>query len=163
MSRRLRYAEHEVAAAKLAAMVTARPAAKRRVITRARAAQDLERAIEARDYASLRPTHLVALWARCHGQVYGVEPAELDAAAWRGAAFAAARLVRGEFGGSMEAAVEFLRWTWRREQWREDKAREERNARVGRIGWRLQFVARHLLTDYRLDRARRRLPIGAKP
>lgn len=128
---------------------------RKRGIAVERARAEVEQFIEAGDYASMRPVHFVALWMRCHDKVYGVVPAEMDAKAWRGATSAAEKLVRVEFGGDALAAVAFMRWVWKREKWREDKARAEGEMRVSRIGWRLQFVQRHLLTDYRLDCARR--------
>lgn len=103
-----------------------------------------------------RPTHLVALYEWCHEQVYGVLPAELaQGETWKHATFAASKLVATEFRGDIKATVEFIRWTWRRERWREGKRREGTSESVGRIGWRLQFVQRHLVTDYRIDLARR--------
>ena len=111
------------------------------------------------DFSNARPTHLVALYEWCHEQVYGVRPLEMEQGDnWKMAVFAAARLVKHEFRDDMAATVEFVRWTWRRERWREGKRRETNQAigSVGRIGWRLQFVQRHLVTDYRIDLARSR-------
>lgn len=109
------------------------------------------------DFDDARPTHLVALYEWCHEQVYGVKPMELDhGETWKHATFAAAKLVKEQFRGDMKATVEFVRWTWRRERWREGKRREGDTISVGRIGWRLQFVQRHLVTDYRIDLARSR-------
>jgi hypothetical protein len=134
---------------------TKKPPRRRSInVTQVRA--ELEVLLAADDFENMKPTHLVALWVRCHEKVYGVTPAEMNGETWLGAGSAAAKLVRAEFGGSMTAAVEFMRWTWRREQWREKKARHDGENRVGHIGWRLQFVMRHLLTDYRIDVARRR-------
>lgn len=101
------------------------------------------------------PVHLVALYEWCHEKVYGVRPSELSPrAAWKTATFAAAKLVKDEFAGKAPAAVDFIRWAWKREAGRERDRREGRNATVGRLGWRLQFSMRYLITDYRIAVAR---------
>lgn len=151
---RLLYPDADDAAAQVAAMVgTKKP--RRRAINVERVRRELERAISAKELGALRPIHLVALWARCHAQVYGAAPAELTRDAWLPAKSAAEKLVREEFDGDVAAAVEFLRWTWTREKQREDRARRVGEDRVSRIGWRLMFAQRYLLTDYRVDLARR--------
>lgn len=101
------------------------------------------------------PSHLVGLYEHCHRQVYGVAPGELNAEVWMGAASAAGKLIRDEFGGDVRAAVEFVRWTWWREKGREETAKKRGEVRTFRIGWRLQFRARELLTDYRVEQLRR--------
>lgn len=158
MARRLLYPGTNPAALALAEMVGAgKPKPKRRRGVNVISARlESDALVAANDYANMKPVHLVALYVRCHETVYGVTPAEMNGEAWLGASSAAAKLVRVDFDGDMAAAVEFMRWTWRREQWRENKAKHDGDARVGRIGWRLQFVLRHLLTDYRIDVARRR-------
>lgn len=101
------------------------------------------------------PRHLVALYAWCHEQVYGVAPAELVGYAWAGAVSAALALVRNEFRGDVPSAVDFLRWVWARERERESWRRRNRPDGGGsRIGWRLQF-GRAMLTDYRIYLARK--------
>lgn len=105
--------------------------------------------------AKATPAHLVALYEYAHENVYGVRPAELSTrAVWRTAMFSAARLLREEFNGEASLCVDFIRWTWKREKAREHARRKGTNASIGRIGWRLQFVTRHLVTDYRVDVAR---------
>lgn len=155
MARRLLYPEGDSAALALATMVGSKRKPKRRAVNVAAVRAELETMLARNDYGAMQPTHLVALWVRCHEKVYGVTPAEMNGEAWLGARSAAEKLVRVEFGGDVAAAVEFLRWTWKREQWRETRAAHNGENRVGRIGWRLQFVLRHLLTDYRIDVARR--------
>lgn len=99
--------------------------------------------------------HLVALYARLHREVYGVPPGELaDGSAFLAACSAAKRLVREELAGSLREAVEFLRWTWRRERSAEAKRRGSGES-GRRVGWKLQFATRALFTDYQVDRARR--------
>lgn len=111
--------------------------------------------LAAGDFDKAKPMHLVALYEWCHEQVYGVAPAEFATkAAWKPALFAASKLTREEFRGSASATVDFIRWTWAREKSREHARRTGRNESTGRIGWRLQFVTRHLVTDYRIEIAR---------
>lgn len=100
------------------------------------------------------PRHLVALYAKLHESVYGARPEELvDGKSFFAATSAAEKLVRVDFAGDMDAALDFLRWAWRREQRREPTRREQGGG--SRIGWRFQFAARVLLTDYRVDLGRR--------
>lgn len=101
------------------------------------------------------PRHLVALYAKLHEQVYGAAPGELEeGASFLAASSSAEKLVRASFGGSTREAIEFLRWTWRRER-NVVKRRREDGATGRRIGWRLQFASAALLTDYRVDLAQR--------
>lgn len=143
------------AAEQVAALVGPSRPKRKRGVAKQKARAELEAFVAANDYSAMRPIHFVALWMRCHEKVYGVVPAEMDAQAWRGASSAAEKLLRVEFGGKVLALVEFMRWVWKREQWRERRAQFDGEPRVSRIGWRLQFVQRHLLTDYRIDVARR--------
>lgn len=134
------------------------PAKKRRASPRG-GRQLLERSLEevrarvaaGQSWEGAEPRHLVALYAVLHRKVYGTAPLELDGKIVLGAVSAARRMVEEAFGGSVTEAVEYLRWTWAREnrRWR----RSEGDAR--RIGWRLQFVSRSLITDYRAARAQR--------
>ena len=98
----------------------------------------------------------MALYAWLHREVYGVDAAELcDRAMLTAAVAAANRMLERDFGGEAERAVDFLRWTWKREARFEKKRRDDR-AEGRRITWRLQFAARHLLVDYRVDLVRGR-------
>lgn len=102
----------------------------------------------------LKAGHLVCLYAWCHGEIYRVQPSELD----DGKEFALASIhVRGfadkEFRGDLVEAVRFVQWTWKREEGRE-KWRLQNGKSGQRIGWRLQFSS-SLVTDYRIDLARR--------
>lgn len=115
--------------------------------------EEVDRMRKENDWSGARAAHLVALYAWCHEKVYAVAPAELAGLTWMAACSAAAKLVRDEFKDSVEDAIEYIRWTWRREAGRE-KWRNENNAPGGRIGWRLQFQTRLLLTDYKIDMAR---------
>jgi hypothetical protein len=98
--------------------------------------------------------HLVALYAILHEKIYGVEAAELGPQERYTATLRAGLMLKNEFDGDIEEAVAFFRWAWQREASRE-KWRRENNRSGGRIGIRLMFSGQ-LLTDYRLDRARKR-------
>ena len=102
--------------------------------------------------------HFVALYAVLHERVYGAAPAELRSEAWWGAVSAAGKMLREEFGGEPARMLDFVRWTWRREQGREKKRGDEQEVR--RVGWKLQFLTRHLLTDYRVANAQARKPVN---
>jgi hypothetical protein len=106
------------------------------------------------EWDEARPIHFVAAYALLHKKVYAVECSELTPQARLYASGAAARMLRDEFGDERAEMAEFLRWTWKREKERE-AWRRAKNRAGGRIGWRLQFGG-SLLTDYRLDLARRK-------
>lgn len=153
MPRILRYGPGEEAAAALTELVLRKKEPRRRVTTRRRAVAELDGMLAGEK--ELRASHLVAFWMRCHQMVYGVVPSEMEESRdWSRAVYAASTLVRKEFGGNTAEALEFLKWTWRRERAREERAKERREKRVGRVGWQLQFCHRNLLTDWRLEQAR---------
>jgi hypothetical protein len=108
-------------------------------------AEDLR---EAGDWSTAEARHLVGLYALCHDHVYGVMPEELRAA-FPAAVASAAKLLREDFSGDVSRAVVFVRWVWARENARERR----RTAGEGafRIGWRLMFASRALLTDWKVD------------
>lgn len=151
--RRLRTDKEQAAHALTEACGVGKPK-RQRGISPAKAREQLNEMLVANDFASAKPTHLVALYEWCHERVYGVVPAELTPKVWRGAMFAAARMLKDEFSGDVQAMVAFVRWVWRREQVRERRRREGADASSFRISWRLQFVTKHLITDYRIDLAR---------
>lgn len=129
-----------------------KPRAAKRTITNAM--NVVAERIEAEEWSDIRPEHLVALYAVCHEDIYGVSAVpELEGEAWYGARSAAASMLRKEFDDDTEAAVEYLRWTWRREQSRE-KWRRDNGRPGGRITWRAQFCSRTMLTEYRIDQER---------
>lgn len=105
-------------------------------------------------WASATPAHFVALYAWLHAEVYGAAPAELRSDAWWGAVSAATKMLREEFSGEPLRMLDFVRWTWRRERAREQRPTRDDGAEARRIGWRLQFFLRHLVTDYRVEIAR---------
>ena len=114
---------------------------------------EMEKRALSGDWGDAEPAVLVALYEWLHRSVYSVEPVELDGRAWAFASTAAKRLVEKEFAGDVSDAVEFMKWTWKRElkneEWRRANGRETR-----RIGWRLQFLGGYLITDYRMAKAR---------
>lgn len=105
---------------------------------------------ETGDWEDANPSVLVGLYAHCHEQIYGVFPDELaDATVWRIVTGAAAAMVRNHFGGVTEYAVDFVRWTWVREEGRLKYHRNQGSAPKSRIGWRIQFSSA-LVTDWRV-------------
>lgn len=103
--------------------------------------------VDSRDFSRANSGHLVALYAACHVDVYGVEAGELlDPKAWALATIKASRLTNTYFEGSAQKVVDFIRWTWAREKKRGPTAEDVIGPR--RIGWQLQF-APTLVTDYR--------------
>jgi hypothetical protein len=116
------------------------------------ACTEAEARAKANDWKDAEPRHLVGLYALLHRQVYKVPPAEL-ADVWKGAVSAARSMLDKEFKGDVSAFVEFIRWTWIRERRSEERAVVDGNERR-RLGWALQFKAKSLLTDYRVDMAR---------
>ena len=108
------------------------------------------------DWDGATAKHFVALWAVCHERVYGVSALrELDGMGWRSAVRAAANVLRAEFGSDAAQMAEYVRWCWVREQGRE-QWRRENGASRGRIEWRHQFAYGRLLSDWRVDVARRK-------
>jgi hypothetical protein len=109
------------------------------------------------NWSNAKACHVVALYKWCHTKVYGVEAAELtNGFEYMQACAGAARLIKKEFSENTTACIAFVRWTFQREAWKEKKRREEGDESRGfRVGWKYQFGAR-LLTDYRIDCARRK-------
>lgn len=107
------------------------------------------------DWSDALPRHLVVLHGMIHEHVYGVAPAESTGAEFAAAAVAAARMLKVDFGGDAQAMFEFIRWSWQREQDREEWRRQN-HKEGGRLDWRRQFCQRGILTDYRVDMARKR-------
>lgn len=154
--RRLKYTEETAAAATLEEWAgVGKKKAPSRGPDPEKARAELAEMMLASDYSKATATHLVALYEWCHERIYGVRPTEIGTrAAWKQVAFAAGKIMREEFRGDPVAVVDFVRWTWRREKGREDARRAGRNTNIGRVGWRLQFAMRYLVTDYRIDAAR---------
>ncbi len=101
-------------------------------------------------WATFEPKHFVGLYCLLHQHVYGVIPEEVRGE-YAIVVGAASRCLRMQFGGSNEAMVDFMRWTWTREKSRLPTRSEEDTFR---IGWRYQFGQR-LVTDFRTHQLRR--------
>lgn len=111
-----------------------------------RVREELRVAFAKGEFAGLGPAHLVALYAHCHAQVYGVEAVEMGPGRELFLATKRAEsLIKQQFGGNVEMAVRFVGWTWQREKYRLAK----RTGSDFRIGWRLQF-SEATVTDYRV-------------
>lgn len=122
------------------------------VASMVKAHREADRRSASDDWEGARPLVFVALYAILHEHVYGVVE-ELKTQDRKLAAFAAGRMLKGEFGGDAEAMASFLRWAWKREAGREKWRRD--NGRQGlRLTWRLLFGGGYLMTDYRLDQLR---------
>jgi len=110
------------------------------------------------DWSRAEPRHLLGLYAWLHKEVYSVDPDELrKPQEWAHAVRAVENFLK--VVGTVQVAVDFLRWTWAREQGREGKRKtwpaDSPFAReANRIGWRLQFSTGSMLTDYRVARTR---------
>lgn len=139
----------------VAALCATAPRPKRRPASgHQRWVAEAERMRQEGDWSQAASVHLVALYVQLHEWCYGVKATEVQGEIWLAARSAADRMVREEFGASVERAVEFLRWCWRREHEREQWRRQ--NDKPGsRITWRQQFQRRSLVTDYRLELERR--------
>lgn len=111
--------------------------------------------MESKDWDKAKPCHVVQLYIWCHTKVYGVPPIELDNGyEYLKACAQVSRLIKSQFDGQIKACIAFVRWTWQRESWVEKKRRESNEVTTFRLGWNFQFGPK-LVTDYRLDRARR--------
>ena len=107
---------------------------------------------ESGDWNEAEPRHLVGLFLELHEWCYGVPAGEEVRKCWAGANGAARRLVAQEFGGNLLAAVEFMRWVWKREKGREQWRRE--NGRPVRRLTLWVATSSAVVTDYRVARRR---------
>lgn len=108
--------------------------------------EKISKRIENDDWEDFRSGELVALYAWCHNEVYGVMPGELDGV-WKEAKYAAGNMVRREFGNDAVRAVKFFKWLWAREEGRV-KWKINKGIQITRISWKAVFVHRYLITDY---------------
>jgi hypothetical protein len=108
-------------------------------------------------WASIKPEHLVALYAIMHEKVYGVVPHELSGE-WRAAVSACGKLLRDEFAGVLSVGVEYLQWSFAQEKKAEARRAASGSESTWRLSWRQTFVGRKQVTDYRvaIERAHKR-------
>jgi len=105
--------------------------------------------IAKRDWTGAHPRHFVELYARLHGEVYGVEPLDLKAAkVCLGAASLAAKALREHFDGDANGLADYMRWVWIRQAYEEKKRRAGTKDGDFRVTWRYQWSPK-LVTDYR--------------
>ncbi len=153
----LRAAAQASAAQQLAQAIDKMPRPKPR--SRRTVAEEVAEMVRTQKWDQMRAAHFVELYALGHRQVYGVEAAELlgtgkaSSNARKGAASAAERMLRQEFGGSALMMVRFFNWVWKREVQREQWAKENSRER-GRLGWQVMIAGRAILTDYRAAQLR---------
>ena len=114
----------------------------------------IQERVDGDDWVGLLVSELVGLFSWAHEAIYGV-PCDSELAQHRVAAVVAAgKLVADEFNGSTEQAAEYMRWVWAREEQREHWRRA--NTGYGKVlTWRQVFVDRALVTEMRLDLARK--------
>lgn len=116
---------------------------------------DVEDRIKRQDWSNVTVAMLVALYWVCHIKIYGCEPAELDSAnTFTNAMKCAGKMVKEQFDGDLQKAVNFMRWVWTRERDREDWRRRNNVAGGRRITWQQQFIYLGLVTDWRAAKAR---------
>lgn len=96
------------------------------------------------------PEMLVALFCWAHNEIYGVSCTAEVARVFRGVRSAAEKLIRVEFGGDSQKAVEYMRWVWKREREREHWRRQ--NTGYGKVlTWRHVLMYGELVKEMRLD------------
>lgn len=102
-----------------------------------------------------KPRHLVALYDRMHTKIYGVECVELGPTERYNTVMQALTLVKSEFEGDAENAVEFMRWVWSREMNKLKWCRENGHGTPNRITpWKM--FSKSFVTDYRVALAQSR-------
>lgn len=122
---------------------------KGRIWDRAFAQTEVAAFIKTREWAEAKPKHFVELYARLHGEVYGVPPLDLKSAKTvLAAASLAAKALKEMFDGDGEELADFMRWVWVRQA--HEEAQRVKGLRSGdfRITWRYQWGPK-LVTDYR--------------
>jgi hypothetical protein len=116
----------------------------------AKVAELKEKVFDQENWKNFGPEDMVAMFLFLHEEVYGVSAVpETVGQNFLGARSAAAALAK-RLG--TEETVDFIRWTWSREQEREEWCRKNGKER-GRISWRLQF-SNNLVVDYKVQLAR---------
>jgi hypothetical protein len=119
-----------------------------------RAMEDLAERLAEDDWTELKPTVFVALAAWMHSEVYGVDVEAELRPQWKAALGAVGRMLREEFDGNAEAMLAFVKWTWAREMEREEWRRKN-GAPGARLTWRRVYAQRGVLSDWRVELARK--------
>ena len=111
--------------------------------------ENINKRVQNDNWNNVQSRELVALYAWCHNDLYGVMPVEMKPRIWLEARRAAKRLVSQEFDNNMAKVIAFFRWVWAREansyKWKISKGYE-----IRRISWKNMFIHDYLLTDYRV-------------
>lgn len=122
-------------------------------VQRQKVLDELDSMLSSGEWGEARPVHLVELYCMLHERVYGVEALDLRGQLNRQAA---ARMVltmlQRDFDSVVADVVEFMRWSWQREEAREEWRRRNNTGRR-RLTWRMQFGG-ELLTEYLMQRVR---------
>lgn len=106
------------------------------------------------DFSAAEPPHAVALFEQFHTEVYGVAPADLGSKERAYACAAARRLLDAQFGGDVDALLEFVAWTWKDQRQKMKWVEASGNVLNFRISWYVQFSMRQV-TDWRVKNHRR--------
>ena len=119
-----------------------------------------ERMISA-EWERVTPAEWVALYARLHVAVYGMECLELQDSKTRATAAQMAKKLRSLQQQHMTwtfpddvAFAEYIHWAWRREKEREGWRRENNGGRGGKLHWRNLFGLL-VLGEYQLEQKRK--------
>lgn len=116
--------------------------------------QEANRMMLAGEWGAAKPRHFVALWLMCHEMVYHVSAmGDLRGLGWKSAVKAAATMLRSEFADPDEMAT-YIRWTWVREERKEQWCKERGYDRHRRLTWREQFGG-EAVADWRLELSRK--------
>lgn len=127
---------------------------RKRVVSQAtfdKAMRDIEQMIADDNWTKARGVHFVALFAQLFEHVYGVGPV-FTGTDRAHAVMRAANLLKSKFNSDKADFVNFIRWTWQREE-RNEKWRRANDRPSRPIGAGLQFSTA-FVSDYCVDVAR---------
>ena len=122
-------------------------------LQRKKVVDELSAMLESDEWGQARPVHLVELYCLLHENVYGVEALDLRGQLNRQAcARMVLTMLRRDFDDEVPALVDYMRWSWQREESREEWRRRNNTGRR-RLTWRIQFGG-ELLTEFLMQRVR---------
>ncbi len=122
-------------------------------LQRKKVADELSAMLESDEWEQARPVHLVELYCLLHENVYGVEALDLRGQLNRQAcARMVLTMLRRDFDDEVPALVDYMRWSWQREESREEWRRRNNTGRR-RLTWRIQFGG-ELLTEFLMQRVK---------